>query len=103
MTARWPRLARRSKSYRPNVIEASPEDCIGPSLSLTALGRCDGEVERLAQRMAPAPVNQLMMQKLMINQALENMGLRSTRMMATIFDGVTCHSPEGMAFKRRAE
>jgi enoyl-CoA hydratase len=44
-----------------------------------------------------------MMQKLMINQALENMGLRSTQMLATIFDGITRHSPEGMAFKRRAE
>ena len=31
------------------------------------------------------------------------MGLRSTQMLATIFDGITRHSPEGMAFKRRAE
>jgi enoyl-CoA hydratase len=53
--------------------------------------------------MASVPVNQLMMQKLMINQALENMGLRTTQMIATIFDGITRHSPAGMAFKRRAE
>jgi enoyl-CoA hydratase len=63
----------------------------------------DAEVEALAARMASVPVNQLMMQKLMINQALENMGLRTTQMIATIFDGITRHSPEGMAFKRRAE
>jgi len=63
----------------------------------------DEEVEKLAERMASVPVNQLMMQKLMINQALENMGLRTTQMFATIFDGITRHSPEGMAFKRRAE
>ena len=44
-----------------------------------------------------------MTKKLMINQALENMGLRTTQMIATIFDGITRHSPEGMAFKRRAE
>jgi enoyl-CoA hydratase len=43
------------------------------------------------------------MQKLMINQALENMGLRNTQMFATLFDGITRHSPEGVAFKRRAE
>ena len=43
------------------------------------------------------------MQNLMINQALENMGLRTTQMIATIFDGITRHSPEGMAFKRRAD
>ena len=44
-----------------------------------------------------------MMQKLMINQAYENMGLNSTQMFATLFDGVSRHSPEGMWFKRRAE
>ncbi len=53
--------------------------------------------------MASVPVNQLAMQKLMINQALENMGLASTQTLATIFDGITRHSPEGLAFKRRAE
>jgi len=44
-----------------------------------------------------------MMQKLMVNQALYNMGLEGTQMLATIFDGITRHSREGMAFKRRAE
>jgi enoyl-CoA hydratase len=63
----------------------------------------DREVDALAERMASVPVNQLMMQKLMINQAYENMGLKTTQMFATIFDGITRHSPEGMAFKRRAE
>ena len=49
------------------------------------------------------PKNQLMMQKLMINQAYENMGLANTQMIATLFDGITRHSPEGMWFKRYAE
>ncbi|MCY4239470.1 MAG: crotonase/enoyl-CoA hydratase family protein [Rhodospirillaceae bacterium] len=65
--------------------------------------KLDQRVEELADRMAGIPKNQLMMQKLMINQALTNMGLESTQMIATIFDGITRHSPEGMAFKRRAE
>ena len=47
--------------------------------------------------------SQLIMQKLMINQALDNMGLRTTQMFATLFDGIARHSPEGLAFKRRAE
>jgi enoyl-CoA hydratase len=63
----------------------------------------DAEVETLARRMAGVPKNQLMMQKLMINQAYDNMGLESTQMMATLFDGITRHSPEGMHFKARAE
>jgi hypothetical protein len=60
-------------------------------------------LEKLAARMAGVPQNQLMMQKLMINQAYENMGLASTQMIATLFDGITRHSPEGVWFKRYAE
>lgn len=63
----------------------------------------DGHVEALAQRIATVPKNQLMMQKLMINQAIDAMGLRQTQMFATIFDGITRHSPEGYNFKTRAE
>jgi enoyl-CoA hydratase len=65
--------------------------------------RLDAEVEALAGRMASVPVNQLMMQKLMINQAIEAMGLKTTQMIATVFDGITRHSPEGLNFKQRAE
>jgi enoyl-CoA hydratase len=63
----------------------------------------DAEVEKLAERIATVPTNQLMMQKLMINQAIEAMGLSQTQMFATVFDGITRHSPEGINFKRRAE
>jgi enoyl-CoA hydratase len=63
----------------------------------------DGVATALAERMAAVPKNQLMMQKLMINQAYENMGLANTQMIATLFDGITRHSPEGMWFKRYAE
>jgi enoyl-CoA hydratase len=84
-------------------IDGREAERIGLVLKAVPAKSLDGEVEQLAERLASVPVNQLMMQKLMINQALENMGLRSTQMLATIFDGITRHSPEGMAFKRRAE
>jgi enoyl-CoA hydratase len=63
----------------------------------------DAAVDALAKRMAGVPKNQLMMQKLMINQAYENMGLGTTQMFATLFDGITRHSPEGLWFKDYAE
>ena len=63
----------------------------------------DDEVERIAQRMATVPRNQLIMQKMMVNQALENMGLAATQTLANFFDGITRHSPEGVNFKQRAE
>ena len=43
------------------------------------------------------------MQKLMINQAYDNMGLQGTQLLATLFDGITRHSPEGRWFKDYAE
>jgi enoyl-CoA hydratase len=63
----------------------------------------DEAVRTLAERMAGVPKNQLMMQKLLINQAYENMGLETTQTFATVFDGIARHTPEGVAFKERAE
>jgi len=62
----------------------------------------DQTVEALADRMAGVPVNQLVMQKLMINQAYDNMGLHGTQLLATLFDGIARHSPEGRWFQRLA-
>ncbi len=63
----------------------------------------DDAAERMANRITTIPRNQLIMQKLMINQALENMGIASTQTLATIFDGIARHSPEGLRFKHRTE
>jgi len=86
-----------------DTVDGREAERLGLVLAAVPAAELDAAVERLAERIASVPVNQLMMQKLMINQALENMGLRTTQMIATIFDGITRHSPEGMAFKRRAE
>ena len=62
----------------------------------------DRRVDELADRIAGVPVNQLVMQKLMINQAFDNMGLHGTQILATLFDGITRHSPEGRWFQELA-
>jgi enoyl-CoA hydratase len=69
------------------VLEAAPAE------------ELDARVEQLADRIAGVPVNQLAMQKLMINQAYDNMGLHGTQILATLFDGITRHSPEGRWFQ----
>jgi len=84
-------------------IDGREAQAMGLVHSAVAASDLDDEVEALAERMASVPKNQLMMQKLMINQALDNMGLRTTQMFATLFDGITRHSPEGMNFKARSE
>ncbi len=63
----------------------------------------DARVDELADRIAAVPVNQLVMQKLLINQAYDNMGLPGTQILATVFDGIARHSPEGRWFKEFAE
>jgi enoyl-CoA hydratase len=58
----------------------------------------DERVEELADRIASVPTNQLVMQKLMVNQAYDNMGLAGTQLLATLFDGIARHTPEGRWF-----
>jgi enoyl-CoA hydratase len=46
---------------------------------------------------------QLAMHKMVVNQMLLTMGLEQSQMMATVFDGITRHSPEGLWFRRHAQ
>ena len=66
------------------------------SLPASALAEA---VEGFARRLAHIPSNQLAMNKLLVNQAYENMGLRTTQMLGTLFDGVARHTPEGIAWR----
>ena len=75
----------------------------GLATDVAPLHKLDAAVKKLADRIAGVPKNQLMMLKLVINQAVDNMGLEQTQMFATVFDGITRHSPEGLWFKRYAE
>ena len=86
-----------------DTIDGATAKAWGLVYDAVPAGRLDDAVNALAERMAGVPKNQLMMQKLMINQAYENMGLANTQMIATLFDGITRHTPEGMWFKRHAE
>jgi enoyl-CoA hydratase len=51
-------------------------------------------VEEYASRFRHIPANQLALNKLLINQAFENMGLRTTQLLGTLFDGITRHTEE---------
>lgn len=59
-------------------------------------------VDDIARKMATTPLNQLVMSKLLVNQAYENMGLRTTQMLGTVFDGIARHTPEGIAWRDEA-
>ena len=57
----------------------------------------------LAKRISGVPRSQLMMHKLVVNQVMLTMGLEQTQMVATVFDGITRHAPDGLWFRRQAE
>jgi len=103
----WPLLCGMAKAkyylLLCEAVDGEEAERIGLVLKSVPSADLDAEVEKLAERMATVPVNQLMMQKLVVNQAIEAMGLKQTQMFATIFDGITRHSPEGINFKHRAE
>ena len=40
---------------------------------------------------------------MVVNQVMLTMGLEQTQMMATVFDGITRHNPEGLWFRRYAQ
>jgi enoyl-CoA hydratase len=57
------------------------------------------ETEKYAKRFQHIPSNQLALNKMLINQAYENMGLRTTQMLGTFFDGVTRHTEEALRWR----
>jgi len=62
----------------------------------------DERFEQLVDRIALTPVNQLVMMKLLVNQALYSQGLYATQALGVFFDGIARHTPEGYEFQRRA-
>lgn len=63
----------------------------------------DDRFEALLARIARTPINQLVMMKLLCNQALGAQGLQATQILGTVFDGIARHTPEGYAFRARAQ
>jgi enoyl-CoA hydratase len=86
-----------------DLISGAQAEHMGLIYKAVQIENLDEEIKRLIDRIKGVPKNQLMMMKMMVNQTYENMGLANTQMIATIFDGISRHSPEGIWFKERAE
>jgi enoyl-CoA hydratase len=63
----------------------------------------DGATMALAHRIAGVPRSHLAMHKMVVNQVLLTMGLEQSQNLATLFDGITRHNPEGLWFRRYAQ
>ncbi|XP_038063542.1 putative enoyl-CoA hydratase EchA13 isoform X2 [Patiria miniata] len=85
-----------------DVISGTEAARIGLVGQAVPSDKLDEEVDRLVQRMVTVPTNQLFFQKQVINQVVEQMGLSATQRLATLFDGMSRHTPEGVAFQNRS-
>ncbi|MBX7059549.1 MAG: crotonase/enoyl-CoA hydratase family protein [Leptospirales bacterium] len=106
-TAMWvyrlgPELAKRML-LTGDVIGGEQAARIGLVSEAVSERDLDAHVQAFAEKVARIPSNQLMMNKLLVNQAYANMGQEGTQILATLFDGIARHSPEGVRFKDIAE
>ena len=76
------------------AIDAATAHRIGLVSEIHDPETISAEVEAAAHRFKHIPPNQLALNKMLINQAFENMGLRTSQMLGTFFDGVTRHTEE---------
>jgi enoyl-CoA hydratase len=76
------------------AIDAATALRIGLVSRVVPAAELSQQVEEHAERFRHIPANQLALNKLLINQAFENMGLRTTQLLGTFFDGVTRHTEE---------
>jgi enoyl-CoA hydratase len=106
-TAMWTyRLgAMRAKEmmFTGNVIDGRTAAAWGLANEAVPMDRLEAVTMALAGRIASVPRSHLAMHKLVVNQAMLSMGLEQTQMMATVFDGISRHNPEGLWFRRYAQ
>jgi enoyl-CoA hydratase len=71
----------------------------GLATEAPAPAELDARFERLLERVARMPINQLVMMKLLVNQTVQAQGLTQAQVLGTFFDGIARHTPEGYAFQ----
>ena len=80
--------------------EAAAVELINESVPFDQL---EARVKEVAGKLANIPLSQLQAQKLIVNQAYENMGLSSTQTLGGILDGLMRNTPDALAFIETAE
>ena len=106
-TAMWvyrigPEKAKRML-FTGDKISGVEAEKLGLVLKSVSKEELDNTVDSFAMRMTTVPLNQLAMQKILINQSVEFTGLLNSQKLATIFDGISRHSQEGLNFKKMSE
>ncbi|MDP1648787.1 MAG: crotonase/enoyl-CoA hydratase family protein [Rubrivivax sp.] len=96
-------LRAKQLMFTGDVVDGRTAAAWGLANEAVPLAALEGAVMKLANRIAGVPRAHLAMHKMVVNQVLLTMGLEQTQMMATLFDGITRHDPEGLWFRRYAQ
>lgn len=85
-----------------DVINGKGAEAMGLVLKSVPAAELEETVLLLTDRIKTVPANQLWMHKQVINGFVEG-SLQGAQRMATVFDGITRNSPEGVAFQELAQ
>ncbi|EUA85397.1 enoyl-CoA hydratase/isomerase family protein [Mycobacterium ulcerans str. Harvey] len=94
--AKWHSLTGRPLSG----VQAAQIELINEAVPFE---RLEARVAEVAAELAQIPLSQLQAQKLIVNQAYENMGLASTQTLGGILDGLMRNTPDALDFIKTAE
>ena len=86
-----------------DVIDGRTAAAWGLANETVPLAELEAATLRLASRITGVPRGHLAMHKMVVNQVMLTMGLEQTQSLATVFDGITRHNPEGLWFRRYAQ
>ena len=86
-----------------DTIDGKKAAAWGLANEVVPVGELEAATLALANRIAGVPSSHLAMHKMVVNQVMLTMGLEQSQQMATVFDGITRHNPEGLWFRRYAQ
>lgn len=96
-------LRAKQMMFTGDVIDGRTAADWGLANEAVPADQLDARVMALAGRIAGVPRSHLAMHKIVVNQVMLAMGLEQSQQMATVFDGITRHNPEGLWFRRYAQ
>jgi enoyl-CoA hydratase len=96
-------LRAKQLMFTGDVIDGRTAADWGLANEAVPAAELDATVIALAARIAGVPRSHLAMHKIVVNQVMLAMGLEQSQQMATVFDGITRHNPEGLWFRRYAQ
>lgn len=86
-----------------DVIDGRTAAAWGLANEAAPIDQLEARTMALAERIAGVPRSHLAIHKLVVNQVQLAMGLEQSQQLATVFDGITRHNPEGLWFRRYAQ